>query len=221
MEGDLYLIIRTPNSGDEKVLSLILNKDQGKQSSLCLFPESTPTSKLPFLTWFMQDDEIQIENPSQLAANEWFLFLCNEFDLADQIEASIALLNENTQLKLCRVISLIDSHLIGSNNFNAWFDGVAHFSDAICFSNRTNTNGSLVSQLIEKYKTKRYPMETYILSAKKEPPINQIFSHSPRRVTHVFDPVDLLDEEDTPDQDVFLRKLANGSRKNTIGKLIN
>jgi hypothetical protein len=169
----------------------------------------------------MQDEEIQIENPSQLAANEWFLFLCKELDLADQIEASIALLNENPQLKLCRVISFIDSHLIGSDNFNSWFDGVAHFSDAICFSNRTNTNGSLVSQLIEKYKTMRYPMETYILSAKKEPPINQIFSHSPRRVTHVFDPSDLLDEEDTPAQDVFLGKLANGSRKNTIGKLIS
>ena len=112
MEGDLYLIIRTPNSGDEKVLSLDCStKIRENKAHFACFPRVPPTSKLPFLTWFMQDDEIQIENPSQLAANEWFLFLCNEFDLADQIEASIALLNENPQLKLCRVISLIDSHL--------------------------------------------------------------------------------------------------------------
>ncbi|MDG1138395.1 MAG: hypothetical protein P8N49_02595 [Opitutales bacterium] len=221
MEGLLYIIIKTPNSGVENILSLGLNKDQENQVSLCLLPGSEPSSNLPFLTWCMQGEEIQIENPKQLVAHEWFLFLSNELDLADQIEASLALLNKNPQLNLCRILSFIDSHLIGPDNFTSWIDGAAHFSDAICFSNRTNKNGALVSQLIEKYKTMRYPMETYILSAKKEPPINQILAHTPRRISHVFDPTELLEEEDTPKQDSFLERQANGKRNRSISKLFS
>ena len=35
-------------------------------------------------------------------------------------------------------------------------------------------------------------------------------------MTHVFDPIELLDEEDTPDQDPYLKKNINGQREKEI-----
>ena len=59
----------------------------------------------------------------------------------------------------------------------------------------------------------RYPLETYILSTRKEPPINQILSHTPRRVSHVFDPPELLEGDETPEQDLYLRKTRKRKQK--------
>ena len=218
MEGDLYLIISTPNSGAVETLSLGLgDKDQ---EILFVFPDKIPTSGSHSIEWKMEDGRFKIGKMEKQKTQEWFLFFSNILDLADQIESSLTLLAENTGLNLCRIISFVDSNLLKVENFNSWMDGVVHFSDAICFSNRSNENGSAVSQLIERYKSMRYPLETYILSSRKEPPINQILSHTPRRVSHIFDPPELLEGDESPEQDLYLERLANGNRKKVIPELL-
>jgi len=219
MEGDLYLIVSTPNSGAIETLSLGL--DDKDQEILFLFPDKISTDKIYSIDWKMENGRFKIEKLENQKKQKWFLFFSNILDLADQIESSLTLLKENSGLNLCRLISFIDCNLLDVKNFNSWIDGVAHFADAICFSNRSNENGSSVSQLIERYKSMRYPLETYILSTRKEPPINQILSHTPRRVSHVYDPPELLEGDETPEKDLYLERLANGNRKKIIPKIFH
>ena len=218
MDGDLYLIISTPNSGAVETLSLGLgDKDQER---VFLFSEKTTTTDVPSLLWYMEAGHFKVEKIEDSKQNEWFLFFSNTLDIADQIESSLYLLEKNTGLNLRRIISFIDCNLIQKENFNLWMDGVAHFSDAACFANRSNENGSAVTQLINRYKSMHYPLETYITSSRKEPPINQILSHTPRRVSHIYDPPELLEDDETSEKDLYLERLANGNRKKVIPKIL-
>ena len=51
----------------------------------------------------------------------------------------------------------------------------------------------------------RYPMETFILPKSKDPPIDKYYSPYARRITHIFDPIDMLDPEESPAKDPFLK----------------
>jgi hypothetical protein len=61
----------------------------------------------------------------------------------------------------------------------------------------------------------RYPMETFILG-KKNNPWTRILDPTPRRLSHVFDPVELLDDEDLPEHDRYLSRLASGEYKQKV-----
>ena len=106
MEGDLYLIISTPNSGAIEILSLEL--DEKGQESLFLFPDKISANGIHSVEWKMENDRFKIEMVEDQKPKEWFLFFSNILELADQIESSLTLLEENSGLNLCRLISFID-----------------------------------------------------------------------------------------------------------------
>ena len=98
MEGDLYLIISTPNSGAVETLSLGLgDKDQ---ETLFLFPDKIPLNGSDSIVWKMEDGRFKIEKVENQKTQEWFLFFSNILDLADKIESSLTLMAENTGLNL-------------------------------------------------------------------------------------------------------------------------
>ena len=68
---------------------------------------------------------------------------------------------------------------------------------------------------MDRYQTLRYPLEFYQL-AKKSNPWSRILAPSARRVSHIFESDELLEEEDSPENDPFLRRLANGNRQRPI-----
>ena len=86
------------------------------------------------------------------------------------------------------------------------------FQMLFAFQNRTNQNSQSLSSILDRYKTMRYPMETFILPKSKDPPIDQILCPVARRITHIFDPIDMLDPEESPAEDPFLKRQANGKR---------
>ena len=110
---------------------------------------------------------------------------------------------------------MLDSNLLVQtiNGLKEWLDSCAHFSDALCFTNRSNENSSAIKELTERYKSMCYPMETFILSGKKAYLINQILKPVSLRVTHIFDNPDLLEPEDTPENDHYLEYQSTGIRK--------
>ena len=55
-----------------------------------------------------------------------------------------------------------------------------------------------------------------MLSSKKDTQINQILKPVSLRVTHIFENPDLLEPEDTPENDHYLEYQSNGTRKNVI-----
>ena len=216
MKGLLYLVIGTPNSDGISILSKHAEQDKEAKKAQILLPSQNPDEICSHSNWKWVEENFFFESSADKETEEWFLFLSNQFNLADQFEASLELLNTHSSLELARVISFVNCDDLDHKDIVEWMDGVAHFSDILCFSNRTNANGKKLNELIERYKSMHYPLESIILSKRKSIPLNQILSSIPRRITHIFEPTELLEDNDSPDQDCYLKKLPNGNRCRTI-----
>lgn len=216
MKGLLYLVIGTPNSEGISILSKHAEQDKEAKKAQILLPPQNSEQICSHSNWKWVEENFFFESSADKETEEWFLFLSNQFNLADQFEASLELLNTHSSLELARVISFVNCDDLDHKDIVEWMDGVAHFSDILCFSNRTNANGKKLNELIERYKSMHYPLESIILSKRKSIPLNQILSSIPRRITHIFEPTELLEDNDSPDQDCYLKKLPNGNRCRTI-----
>ena len=216
MKGLLYLVIGMPNSDGISILSKHAEQDKEAKKAQILLPSQNPDEICSHSNWKWVEENFFLESSADKETEEWFLFLSNQFNLADQFEASLELINTHSSLELARVISFVNCDDLDHKDIVEWMDGVAHFSDILCFSNRTNANGKKLNELIERYKSMHYPLESIILSKRKSIPLNQILSTIPRRISHIFEPSELLEDNDSPDQDCYLKKLPNGNRCRSI-----
>ena len=212
MKGTLFVIIGTPNSRRRSTLEKAVDSNGTKP--YFLLPPELEMDGLLGENWQWDQKQFTSKSIQSDKQNEWFLLLSNEIDLADQIEGVLELVNENEELNVGRIITFVNSELLKTNGINLrdWLDACAHFSDAMCFSNRQNDNAESISKSIDRFKDKCYPMQTFIIGSKKSPPLNRILTTIPLRVSHILDPKDLLDPEDSAENDPFLAYQPNGKR---------
>ena len=223
MSKYLYLIIETPECRTLDFLDQAIEKDNLRQSVFLHSGDSRLAGRGEYSSWSLtEDNHFQFPEQSPENFEESFLLLSNQSCLPSQLEAVVRFLNQKSEIEIGRIISFIHCPLLENqpDNFFNWLDGVAHFSDCFCFIDRSNQNGSFLKELEDRYKTLRYPLETYQLG-KKSNSWAQILNPSPRRVSHIFDTPDLLDEEDTVENDPFLKKLPNGIRQRSIPLLFS
>jgi hypothetical protein len=223
MSKYLYLIIETPECRTLDFLDQAIEKDNLRKSVFLHSDDPRLASNEEYSPWSLTGDNyFQFSEHSPLEFEESFLLLTNQSCLATQLEAVVVFLSQQPEMEIGRIISFIYCPVLENepDNFFNWLDGVAHFSDCFCFVDRSNQNGSFLKEVEDRYKTLRYPLETFQL-AKKSNRWAQILNPSPRRVSHIFDTPDLLDEEDTVENDPFLKKLPNGIRERSIPLLFS
>lgn len=219
----LYIILESPDSGGFEFLINGL-KDFNDEGFHFLLPESTknkvgPDQKENITFWSDKDSTDLSFNLNENEENtNLFLFFSPYMNLTDQFEYLVDQIDKNAKVQIGRIISFLDANILPeiSPQFQLWLDAVAHFSDVLCISNRTNQNGKAVKMIIDRYENMRYPMETYLISQNKKGKILNILNPTARRITHIFDSPDLLDSEETPQNDTYLKKLANGKREKGI-----
>ncbi|MEJ6620341.1 MAG: hypothetical protein QNL93_00165 [Opitutae bacterium] len=218
MKGSLFIIIGTPDSARRSTLSHTISENEEIPAPIFLLPQELELRELPGSKWKWKENEFELQIPPDLNTEEFFLFFSNKIDLSEQIEGLLSLIEQNENLTLERIITFINSkYLMDLNdNLQNWLDACAHFSDAFCFSNRLNENSRFLSQITDRYKDMRYPLETFILGNKKLPPLDSILAPISKRMTHIFDPHELLEPEDSPENDPFISKQPNGKRTNII-----
>ena len=216
MKGTLFIIIGTPDSTRRSTLKKAF--DSNGDTPYFLLPPELEKNSLIGENWQWEKNLFTSDSIQSDKKSEWFLLLSNEIDLADQIEGVLELVNETEELNIARIITFVNSELLKASDINLrdWLDASAHFSDAMCFSNRQNDNAEAISKFIDRFKDKCYPMETFIIGSKKSPPLNRILTPIPLRVSHIFDPKDLLEPEDSAENDLFLASQSNGKRILTI-----
>jgi hypothetical protein len=212
MQGSLFIVLGTPGSNRRDILRHSINESNPNSASCFIFPPELEPGDLPSTQWNLVDTIFQFEKPEEI--NEWFLFLSNQLNLADQMEAVLALLDLENDLELARVLTFINSSVINSQDveFKNWLDACAHFSDIMCFTNRQNENANQITEMMERYKNMRYPMETIILGSKKTPPIDHLLAPVPLRISHIFDQSDILEPDDLPEYDAYLNRQPNKQR---------
>ena len=223
MSNYLYLIIDTSGCRTVDFLDQAIEKDNLRKSIFLHTDDPRLTGGEEYSSWTLtEDNHFQFSEQSPENFEESFLLLSNQSCLASQLEAVVGFLCQQSEIEIGRIISFIYCPLLENqpDNFFNWLDGVAHFSDCFCFVDRSNQNGSFLKEVEDRYKILRYPLETYQLG-KKSNRWAQILNPSPRRVSHIFDTPDLLDEEDTVENDPFLKKLPNGIRERSIPLLFS
>ena len=183
------------------------------------FSNSSTNNDLNVNTWSLTNDGTQdfLEFKQPLSSPEIFMFLSHEISMADQLEAILRFQKSNDQITMGRILLFIHAPVLLEEitSFQEWLDAVVHFSDAILFVDRTNENASAIKILQERYTSMRYPLENYIL-AKRNNPWSRILDPSPRRISHIFDDMELLEPEDCPENDRYLKKSPSGERERTI-----
>jgi hypothetical protein len=218
----LYIILESPDSGGFEFLVNGLN--DFNQDFHFLLPESAEHKighdQGKNVTFWSDKESSNLS--FSLSKNEentdLFLFFSPFINLSDQFESLLGQTDKTSKIEIGRIISFLDANILPeiSPQFQLWLDAVAHFSDVLCISNRSNQNGKAVKMRIDRYENMRYPMETYLISQNKKGKLLNILNPSARRITHIFDSPDLLDSEETPQNDPYLKKLANGKREKVV-----
>ena len=213
MNGLLHIVIGSPDSARLHTLGQAFETSD-LDSAFYLLPEELTPSDLPFCLWTWRHDSYVFETPVDRVPNEWFLFFSNQVNVADQIEGLIRLLETKEELLLGRILLFVNANYLSKDKeITDWMDGCAHFADAICIFNRDNKNGVRVNYFTERYKSLHFPLEIFLLKKQKLASLSKILSSSTRRMSHVFDPLDLLEPDESPQNDPYLERLKNGNRK--------
>jgi hypothetical protein len=224
MSKYLYVIIETPGCRTLDFLDQAIEKDNLRKSIFLHKNYPRLASAEEYSSWSLtgENNHFQFSDQNPQDCEESFIILSNQSCLATQLEAVVAFLSQQPEIEIGRIISFIHCPVLENqpDGFFYWLDGVAHFSDCFCFVDRSNQNGSFLKEVEDRYKTLRYPLETFQLG-KKSNRWAQILNPSPRRVSHIFDTPDLLDDEDTVENDPFLKKLPNGTRERSIPLLFS
>jgi len=217
MNKILHLVMETPGANASGILLEATQQD----SPLPEFylPNSSTNDNLNTNSWCLvnegTEDCLEFNQPP--SSPEVFMFLSHEISMADQLEAILRFQKSNDQITMGRILLFIHAPILLEeiNSFQEWLDAVVHFSDAILFVDRTNKNASAIKTLQERYASMRYPLENYILSTRNNS-WSRILDPSPRRISHIFDDIELLDPEDYPENDRYLKKLPSGERERSI-----
>lgn len=217
MTCSLYLVIETPRAGAFDLLQSATSDDDAPPAFY--FHASKFNNPEKSATWKFDSEIVRMhfEDAKPQETHEKIIFLSNNLGIADQIEGCLETIRQNDSLVMARVLTFIDSEILHHTppDFQDWIDAVAHFTDSMLFVHRSNNNASAIQQLIDRYTNMRYPMETFILG-KKNNPWTRILDPTPRRLSHVFDPIELLEDEDLPEHDRYLSRLASGEYKQKV-----
>ena len=217
MNKILHLVMETPGANASGILLEATQEDS--PSPEFYFSNSSTNADLNVKTWSLSNDGTQdcLEFKQPPSSPEIFMFLSHEISTADQLEAILRFQKSNDQITMGRILLFIHAPVLLEEitSFQEWLDAVVHFSDAILFVDRTNENASAIKILQQRYTTMRYPLENYIL-AKRNNPWSRILDPSPRRISHIFDDMELLEPEDYPENDRYLKKSPSGERERSI-----
>ena len=216
MQRLLYLVLGDPDSGRRAIVQdLIEGGLTEEESALSLTNEESADGE-GFTKWRWENGSFQIpENTDDTQTSHQYLLFSPYLDLADQIEASLDLLDSDDRLTLARILFVVHCGLLEeiSPQLQEWHDACAHFADVALLNRQKGANNKKIKEFKERYKSMRLPF--LVESVRKNRIANpaKILDPTSRRISHAFDPEVELDS-DLPD--LYLERLPSGERAKPI-----
>jgi hypothetical protein len=212
----LYLVLGAPDSGRQALVQdLIEGGLTEEESALSLTNEESPDGE-GLTKWRWENGSFHIpENTDNTQTTHQFLLFSPYLNLADQIEASLDLVDKEEQLTLARILFVVHCGLLEetSPQLRDWHDACAHFADVALLNRREGVNNKKIKEFKEHYESMRLPF--LVESVRKNRIANpaKILDPTSRRISHAFDPeVDV--DSDLPDP--YLERLSTGERAKRI-----
>jgi len=212
----LYLVLGDPDSGRRAIVQdLIEGGLTEEESALSLTNEESHDGE-GLTKWRWENGSFHIpEKTDEAQPSHQFLIFSPYLDLADQIEASLDLLDSDDGLTLARILLVVHCGLLSetSPQLHEWHDACAHFADVALLNRQKGANNKKIKEFKERYESMRLPF--LVESVRKNRIANpaKILDPTSRRISHAFDPeVDV--ESDLPDP--YLERLSTGERAKPI-----
>jgi len=212
----LYLVLGAPDSGRRAIVQdLIEGGLTEEESALSLTNEESPDEE-GLTKWRWENGSFHIpEKTDGTQPSHQILIFSPYLDIADQIEASLDLLDSDEGLTLARILFVVHCGLLEetSPKLQEWHDACAHFADVALLNRRERVNSKKIKEFKEHYESMRLPF--LVESVRKNRIANpaKILDPTSRRISHAFDPeVDV--DSDLPDP--YLERLSTGERAKTI-----
>ena len=219
MQRLLYLILGAPDSGRRAIVRDIMSEGlSGDACGLALTPEKVPQEP-DFATWHWENNAFRL--PDETAAPEvshLFLSISPALDLADQIEAALALLASQDDLALGRILLVIHCGLLrdAPPELESWHDACAHFADVALLNRREGVSNRTVKDFEERYRAMRYPFLVELVRKNRVANPARILDPTHRRISQAFDLLEDREPADTGSIDPYLECLPNGERAKPI-----
>ena len=216
MQRLLYLVLGAPDSGRRAIVQDLIDGGlTDKESALTNTNEESHDMK-GFTSWHWENDTFQIpEETNESQATHQFLIFSPYLDLAEQIEASLDLLDADEGITLARILFVVHCGLLEkiSPRLQEWHDACAHFADIALLNRREGVNRKLIEEFKVRYESMRMPF--LVENVRKDRIANPaiILDLTPRRISQVFDLEEDLDSDLT---DPYLERLPTGERAKTI-----
>ena len=212
----LYLVLGAPDSGRRALVQdLIEGGLTEEESALSLTNEESPDGE-GLTKWRWENGSFHIpEKTDEAQPSHQFLIFSPYLDLADQIEASLDLLDSDEQLTLARILFFVHCGLLEetSPKLQEWHDACAHFADVALLNRQKGANNKKIKEFKERYESMRLPF--LVESVRKNRIANpaKILDPTSRRISHAFDPEADVDS-DLPAP--YLERLPTGERAQPI-----
>ncbi len=219
MQRLLYLILGAPDSGRREIVRDIMSEGLcGDACGLALTPEEGPQEP-DFATWHWENNAFRL--PDETAAPEvsrLFLILSPALDLAEQVEAALALLASRDDLALGRILLVVHCGLLkdASPELHYWHDACAHFADVALLNRREGVSNRTVKDFEERYRAMRYPFLVELVRKNRVANPVRVLDPTPRRISQAFDPLEDHKPDDTSSLDPYLERLPGNERAKPI-----
>jgi hypothetical protein len=186
-----------------------------EESALTLTNEKSPDGE-GFTPWHWENGSFQIpEETNEPQTTHQFLIFSPYLDLADQIEASLDLLDKDNELTLARILFVVHCALLEKTTprLRDWHDACAHFADVALLNRQKGVNSKKIKEFKEHYESMRLPF--LVESVRKNRVANpaKILDPTSRRISHAFD-LEVDADSDLPDP--YLERLPTGERAKPI-----
>ncbi len=229
---EAYLILGTPGAGRrEVVLDLIEGGLEPNQPvNIILSATEADSSFDEQLAALPQVEIIEREDdglaPAPDAGATVFYLANGSGDFRDEIEVFKRWLGA-TGAELQRVIAVIDCALAEKEPaLGPWFEALIHFCDCVLLNRREDASNKWMRDFELSFKKRHFPCLFELVKKGKVANPPRLLHPEPRRLSHVFDNLDPIDEleldEDelpdevidlTPKADVYLARLPSGHRE--------
>ena len=217
---EAYLILGTPGAGRrEIVFDLIDGGLEEDQPVNILLAASEPDS--PFdeqLAARPQPVMIERDEPGMPPSPDFgataFYLTDGTADFREEIEL-FKRWTEANGVELLRVIVVVDCALAEKEAALApWYDALIHFSDVVLLNRREEVENKWLREFEQSYHKRHYPCLFELVKKGRVANPPRILHPEPRRLSHLFDgldPIDELelDEENLPDEIIDLTSKAD------------
>jgi len=225
MDASLYVLLGWDTHDQLLLVQDLLEERLQTAVSVVIYAHATArkpdwveraSNAIQWVNWTLEDGAI---NAPWVDADAHFFCIDRHVDIIDVLEALSNWLPQQEQ-SVTGIIGIVDAQKIQTvPEVKPWYEAIIHFSDVVCLDQVQKLKANWVEHYIEPFKKQCYPCLFLTMKDGRVPNPAIILDAGVRRMTQVFDQLQVDDEDEAMDQyevDPYFKRLFSGCRAQVL-----